>query len=68
MSDFTDGKTPALAGMERAFIVGTIVWIFLQLSRAIAIVLINDIDAGVASEAWRYPCLLGARVMSASAC
>lgn len=58
MSDFTDGKTPALAGMERVFIFGTIVWIFLQVSRAIAIVLINDIDAGVASEAWRYPAYL----------
>lgn len=58
MSDRKYETTPALAGMERAFIIGTIVWIFLQLSRAIAIVLIRDIDAGAASEAWRYPAYL----------
>lgn len=44
--------------MERAFIIGTIIWILLQLSRAIAWVLIQDIDAGGSSEAWRYPAYL----------
>lgn len=40
-----------LTGVERAFLIGTIIWILLQMSRVIAIVLINDIDAGRSSEA-----------------
>ncbi len=40
------------------FVIEMIVWIFLQMSRAIAIVLINDIYTGAMSEAWRYPAYL----------
>ncbi len=58
MSDSTTNGVRGLNGMERVFIFGTIIWILLQLSRAIAVVLIDDINAGVASEAWRYPAYL----------
>lgn len=43
---------------EKIFFIGLIVWIFLQLSRLIAMVLINDINAGVESKAWMYPAYL----------
>lgn len=48
----------ASGGTDRIFVYGLILWVFLQTSRAIAVVLINDIDAGLASEAWRYPAYL----------
>ncbi|GAA6209605.1 hypothetical protein NBRC116601_28980 [Cognatishimia sp. WU-CL00825] len=43
---------------ERGIFIGTLIWILLQLSRFIAVVLINDINDGLASEAWRYPAYL----------
>ena len=58
MSSLTKSGVRDLGGMERAFLFGTIIWILLQLSRVIALVLIADIDEGVASEAWRYPAYL----------
>ena len=58
MSNLTHSGFRSLNGMERAFIIGTIIWILLQVSRFIAVVLINDIDAGNESEAWRYPAYL----------
>lgn len=58
MSNSTTSGIHGLSGTERLFIFGTIIWILLQLSRAVALVLIGDIDAGDASEAWRYPAYL----------
>ena len=43
---------------ERLFIIGTVIWLFLQMSRFIAFVLIADINQNTASEAWRYPAYL----------
>lgn len=43
---------------EKVFFIGLIVWILLQMSRFIALVLIDDINAGAASEAWMYPAYL----------
>ena len=43
---------------EKAFFIGLIVWIFLQISRFVAIPLINDINAGSESPAWLYPAYL----------
>tara|TARA_B100001173_G_C15950589_1_gene531194 strand:+ start:573 stop:998 length:426 start_codon:yes stop_codon:yes gene_type:complete len=43
---------------EKVFILGTIFWLLLQLSRVIALALIVDINAGLSSEAWRYPAYL----------
>ncbi len=43
---------------ERAFFIGLLVWVFLQLSRLIALVLIDDINAGLESTAWLYPAFL----------
>lgn len=48
----------ALKGGDRVFIIGLMVWIFLQLSRLIALTLINVINTGAESEAWRYPAYL----------
>ena len=42
----------------KAFLIATSIWILVQVSRAIALVLIKDIDAGSSSEAWRYPAYL----------
>ena len=47
-----------LTGAEKFFIVTLIVWIALQMSRAIAIPLINNIMAGTESMAWLYPAYL----------
>ena len=58
MSDTANGKSTALAGAERAFIIGMAVWLLLQTSRAIAIVLIDEIHAGGESKAWMYPAYL----------
>lgn len=58
MNYTTSNGVRSMDGMERLFIFGTIIWILLQLSRAIAWVLLGDIEAGVSSEAWRYPAYL----------
>ncbi len=43
---------------EKIFFVGLIVWVLLQMSRFIAKVLIDDINAGIESVAWMYPAYL----------
>ncbi len=43
---------------EKAFFIGLIIWIFLQISRFIALVLIDDINTGTESAAWMYPAYL----------
>lgn len=43
---------------EKIFFIGLIIWIFLQISRLIALALINDINAGAESKAWMYPAYL----------
>jgi len=43
---------------EKIFFIGLIIWILLQISRLIALVLINDINAGTESKAWMYPAYL----------
>lgn len=43
---------------EKVFFITLIIWILLQLSRFIAITLINDIHAGSESMAWLYPAYL----------
>jgi len=43
---------------EKIFFIGLIIWIFLQLSRFIAMALINDINIGAESKAWMYPAYL----------
>lgn len=43
---------------EKIFFVGLQVWIFLQLSRVVAIPLIDDVASGVESPAWLYPAYL----------
>lgn len=43
---------------QKIFFVGLIVWVLLQISRLIAIVLIADIHSGAESEAWMYPAYL----------
>ena len=50
---FRDFKTN-----EKIFFIGLIIWILLQMSRFIALVLINDINAGSESTAWMYPAYL----------
>ena len=58
MSTATNSGFGTVKGAERFFLIGMIVWTLLQMSRFIAIPLINDIDAGAESEAWRYPAYL----------
>ncbi|MFK7787487.1 MAG: hypothetical protein AB8B56_20355 [Crocinitomicaceae bacterium] len=43
---------------EKIFFIGLQVWIFLQLSRVVAVPLINDVNAGAESPAWLYPAYL----------
>lgn len=43
---------------EKIFFVGLIIWILLQISRFIALILIDDINAGAESKAWMYPAYL----------
>lgn len=45
-------------GVDRVFIIGLIVWVLLQMSRFIALTLIDTINTGAESEAWRYPAYL----------
>jgi len=42
----------------KLFIVALIIWILLQISRFIALVLIKDINNGIESSAWMYPAYL----------
>ena len=58
MQDATSKGLSALSGSRRIFLIGMIIWTLLQLSRVVAIPLINEIDAGGDSEAWRYPAYL----------
>lgn len=51
-------KYKDFAQNEKAFFIGLQVWIFLQLSRFVAIPLINDITTGTESQAWLYPAYL----------
>lgn len=43
---------------EKIFFIGLLIWIFLQVSRFIALVLIDDINMGIESTAWMYPAYL----------
>lgn len=43
---------------ERLFLFGLIIWIALQISRFVAIPLINNVSAGGESKAWLYPAYL----------
>jgi len=43
---------------EKIFLVSLIIWILLQISRLIALTLINDINIGNESKAWMYPAYL----------
>jgi len=54
----TNVQFSTLKGTEKAFIVALIIWILLQISRFIAIPLINEINAGTESKAWLYPAYL----------
>ena len=51
-------KISTLKGADRLFLIGLIVWVALQLSRAIALTLIESINAGTDSDAWLYPAYL----------
>jgi len=53
-----DHKFSTLKVSERVFIIGLIVWILLQISRFIAIPLINEVNSGAESKAWLYPAYL----------
>ena len=48
----------SLSGVQKLFLIGLVIWTLLQLSRVIALPLINEINAGGDSEAWRYPAYL----------
>lgn len=43
---------------EKIFLIGLLVWILLQISRFIALALIDDINSGEESPAWMYPAYL----------
>lgn len=43
---------------EKVFFSGLIIWILLQMSRFVAMILITDIHDGSASAAWMYPAYL----------
>ncbi|MFY0674823.1 MAG: hypothetical protein JXQ87_15600 [Bacteroidia bacterium] len=43
---------------EKIFYIGLQIWIFLQVSRLVAIPLINDVESGTESAAWLYPAYL----------
>lgn len=43
---------------EKVFFIGLIIWILLQMSRFVAMTLIDDINAGSESAAWMYPAYL----------
>ncbi|MEP3653514.1 MAG: hypothetical protein ABJO36_01345 [Litorimonas sp.] len=43
---------------ERVFIIALVIWLLLQLSRFIALVLIQEINVGVETPAWMFPAYL----------
>jgi len=43
---------------HKVLLIGLIVWILLQLSRVIAVALIDDINTGVENAAWMFPAYL----------
>jgi len=45
-------------GAQRIFLFGMMVWLLLQVSRFIALSLLDQIGTGGDSEAWRYPAYL----------
>lgn len=47
-----------LGGAEKMFVGGMVLWFLLQLTRVVAIVLIQVINAGEESMAWLYPAYL----------
>ncbi len=51
-------KLDPITANEKLFLVGLVVWIVLQLSRFIAIPLINNVNAGAESKAWLFPAYL----------
>lgn len=51
-------NTGVLNGAGRGFLIALSIWIALQLSRAIALSLIDSIEAGGDSVAWLYPAYL----------
>lgn len=51
-------KFSTLTIANKVFLIGLITWIILQLSRFIAMPLINDVNAGAESKAWLYPAYL----------
>lgn len=51
-------KFSSLTFSERVFLVGLVVWILLQISRFIAIPLINSVNSDAESKAWLYPAYL----------
>lgn len=51
-------KFKEFSNSEKIFLVALIVWILLQISRFIALALINDINSGAESSAWMYPAYL----------
>ncbi|MEP2935768.1 MAG: hypothetical protein ABJM06_14855 [Gilvibacter sp.] len=51
-------KFKELKSSEKAFLIGLIIWILLQISRFIAFALIDDINVGDESKAWMYPAYL----------
>lgn len=53
-----DRKFRSLQGGDKIFLIALIIWIALQISRLIALTLIDSIDAGVDSVAWLYPAYL----------
>nr|WP_299486555.1 hypothetical protein [uncultured Allomuricauda sp.] len=54
----TTSKLKDLKKDEKLFFIGLVIWILLQVSRFIAINLINDINGGEESLAWMYPAYL----------
>lgn len=58
MKEMANENFGTLKGAERVFLIGLMVWIALQLSRAIALTLIDSINAGADSDAWLYPAYL----------
>ena len=43
---------------EKVFLVALVIWVLLQMSRAIALTLIGEINTGGESKAWLYPAYL----------
>ncbi len=58
MNEKTALNDSILSVAQKLFLAAMIIWTLLQMSRFIALPLINEIDAGADSEAWRYPAYL----------